>query len=209
MNCCQSSPCIQQGSLSHRACPHLREETKHAVDEHPYNGHTMVSKSRWILMLIAWVRRGCSHNSINPVCVQEASSCAPVDDTKKQVCTLLPQRHVATSTKVSYLFTITLKFRTMFRAELFPQYLTSLCYPLFLLFQGAACCSSCLSAELPTPLAYFCVRQMEQPQEPPGCKLHYYTKANTENPGQNQHCKNYCQETTFRSCKLGKKKEKV
>lgn len=33
------------------------------------------------------------------------------------------------------------------------------------------------------------------------------TKANIWNPGQNQHCKNYCQETTFRSCKLGKKRE--
>lgn len=79
------------------------------------------------------------------MCVQEASSCAPLDDTKKQVRTLLPQLHVATSIKVSYLFIITMKFRAIFRAELFPQYLISQCYPLFLLFQGAACCrSSCL-----------------------------------------------------------------
>lgn len=140
------------------------------------------------------------HELRDPVCVQEASSCAPLDDTKKQVCTLLPQLHVATSTTVSYSFVITTKFRAIFRAELFPQYLISLCYPLFLLFQGAACCrSSCLSATFPTPLAYFCARGMEQPQEPPGCKLHYCTKANTQNSGQNQHCRNYCQETTFRS----------
>lgn len=177
MICCQSSFCMQQGSLSHRACPQLREETEHADVKHPYSGHMMVSKSRWILIVNAWVTRGCSHSSINSVtqcvCVQEASSCAPLDDTKKQVRTLLPQLHVATSTKVSYLFIITMKFRAIFRAELFPQYLISQCYPLFLLFQGAACCrSSCLSATLPTPVAYFCARGMEQPQEPPGCKLH-------------------------------------
>lgn len=149
MICCQSSFCMQQGSLSHRACPQLREETEHADVKHPYSGHMMVSKSRWILIVNAWVTRGCSHSSINSVtqcvCVQEASSCAPLDDTKKQVRTLLPQLHVATSTKVSYLFIITMKFRAIFRAELFPQYLISQCYPLFLLFQGAACCrSSCL-----------------------------------------------------------------
>lgn len=62
MNCCQSSLCNQQGSLSHKACLQLREKTEHAGDNHPYNQNL-----DWILMVNAQVRRGCSHNSINSV----------------------------------------------------------------------------------------------------------------------------------------------
>ena len=169
MICCQSSFCMQQGSLSHRACPQLREETEHADVKHPYSGHMMVSKSRWLLIVNAWVTRGCSHSSINSV-TQCVCVCVCVPRSKCVLCCLNYMWQQAPKLAIYSLSPWSLE-----------QYLGQGC-SLSISFPSAIHCFCCSKEQhavevhacvtLPTPLAYFCARGMEQPQEPPGCKLH-------------------------------------